>query len=237
MRRTVATELLDSDLGTPEEIEASLADLRRINRYFGGVATACSMLQRVLEHKSQLLDSPDDGRCFLLLDVGSGAGYVPLAVAHQLRTQAVKLRLVLVDRSSRHLPRSSCSSAVSVAADALALPFGDRCVDVVSCALFAHHLEPDEIVCFVNEALRVARSAVLINDLRRSWLHLAAVYAGFPLYRSRLTRHDAPASVRRAYTPDELEAILKRTRAHRIEIRNHYFFRMGAIAWKSQATT
>src|SRR5947199_5866128 len=36
----------------------------------------------------------------------------------------------------------------------------------------------------------------LINDLVRSWLHLAFVYTGMPLYRSRLTRHDAPASVR-----------------------------------------
>jgi hypothetical protein len=85
-------------------------------------------------------------------------------------------------------------------------------------------------VRFVDEALRVCRTAVLINDLRRTALHLAAVYAGLPLYRSRLTRHDAPASVRQAYTVCELRQLLDRG-AH-LEMENSYFFRVGAILWK-----
>jgi hypothetical protein len=58
------------------------------------------------------------------------------------------------------------------------------------------------------------------------------VYAGLPLYRSRLTRHDAPASVRQAYTPEEMQVLLEQTRASRTEIHRHYLFRMGVIAWK-----
>jgi hypothetical protein len=73
---------------------------------------------------------------------------------------------------------------------------------------------------------------VLINDLRRSPLHLALVFAGFPLYRSRLTRHDAPASIRRAYTLAELRRMLQQTAASRIELTTHYLYRMGAIVWK-----
>jgi len=98
--------------------------------------------------------------------------------------------------------------------------------------LFAHHLGPVDLVRFINEALRVCRSAVLINDLVRSWLHLAFVYTGMPLYRSRLTRHDAPASVRQAYKVDEMRALLGQTRASRVEIRRRYFFRMAVIVWK-----
>jgi len=89
-------------------------------------------------------------------------------------------------------------------------------------------------VKFVDEGLRVCRVAVLINDLVRKWLHLSLVYAGLPLYRSRLTRHDAPASVRQAYTAEEMKAVLGQTQASRVEIRNHYLFRMGAIAWKAK---
>ena len=120
----------------------------------------------------------------------------------------------------------------AVTGDALALPFGDGTFDLVSCNLFAHHLSPREVVAFVNEALRVCRSAVLINDLVRGALHLSLVYAGLPLYRSRLTRHDAPASVRQAYTPEEMRAMLEQTRAARVEVHRHYLFRMGVIAWK-----
>jgi ubiquinone/menaquinone biosynthesis C-methylase UbiE len=158
-------------------------------------------------------------------------------VAREFRAKGIHLQLVLLDRSDVHLRGSDFETAGRVAGDAFALPFRDGSLELVSCALMAHHLGPDEIVRFVNEALRVARVAVLINDLRRSRMHLAAVYAGFALYRSRLTRHDAPASVRRAYTRRELQAILERTQAQSIEIRNHYLFRMGAIAWKTAPAT
>jgi hypothetical protein len=87
-------------------------------------------------------------------------------------------------------------------------------------------------VRFVDEALRVCRVAVLINDLVRHSLHLSLVYAGMPLYRSRITRHDAPASVRQAYTREEIETLLAQSSAARVEIHRHYLFRMGVIAWK-----
>ena len=122
--------------------------------------------------------------------------------------------------------------ARAVAGDALALPFRSATFDLVSCTLFAHHLSPQELVQFVNEALRVCRVAVLINDLVRHPLHLSLVYAGMPLYRSRLTRHDAPASVRQAYTVEEMQSLLAQTSAARVEIHRHYLFRMGVIAWK-----
>ena len=38
--------------------------------------------------------------------------------------------------------------------DALALPFQDASFDLLSCNLFAHHLSPQELVQFVNEALQ-----------------------------------------------------------------------------------
>jgi len=99
-------------------------------------------------------------------------------------------------------------------------------------SLFVHHLDPPEVVQFANEALRVASIAVLINDLRRSRLHLVAAYAGWPLFHSRLTRHDAPASVRRSYTVTELRGILAQTQAAQVEITKDFLFRIGAILWK-----
>jgi hypothetical protein len=85
----------------------------------------------------------------------------------------------------------------------------------------------------MNDALRVSRRAVLVDDLRRHPLHLAMAYAGLPLYRSRLTRNDAPASVRRAYTVPEMLGMLQQTSAGQVEVEKHYFFRMGIIAWKA----
>jgi ubiquinone/menaquinone biosynthesis C-methylase UbiE len=226
MKRQVIPELLDSDFGTPAEIARSLSDLHRINRWFGGVATTQAVIQCVAEKLGQ--------RSLSLLEVAAGAGYVPHETSSRLRKHGIDLQVTLLDRAISHLRGGDVNGTHAVAADALALPFADASFTMVSCNLFAHHLEPGQVVQFVNEALRVSRGAVLINDLIRHPLHLSLAYISLPLYRSRITHHDAPASVRRAYTLREMREMLQQTRAVTTEVRSYFFFRMGAIAWKVQ---
>jgi hypothetical protein len=221
MRRVVTPELLDSDAGTPAEIAGSLADLRFINRWFGGVGTTLAMICHVGRKLNRSSLS--------LLEVAAGSGDVPGTVKRKLRHRGLELRVTLLDRSLGHLGHHSTPAVVG---DALCLPFRDQSFDLISCGLFGHHLSPDQLTSFANESLRVCGSAVLINDLVRDPIHLALVYAGFLFYRSRLTRHDGPASVRAAYTPEEIRGLLQRTRARTVEIHRHYLFRMGVIAWK-----
>jgi hypothetical protein len=220
MKRVATAELLDTDCGTPAEVEESLGDLRRINRWFGGVATTEDMVDRVArETKTSSLS---------LLEVAAGSGYVPETARQRLEQRGLHLQVTVLDRILSHLS----NGCPAVAGDALALPFREASFDLLSCNLFAHHLSPQELVQFVDEGLRVCRVAVLINDLVRHPLHMSLVYAGMPLYRSRLTRHDAPASVRQAYTPEEMQKLLVQSSAARVEIHRHYLFRMGVIVWK-----
>jgi len=224
MQRVVIPELLDTDSGTAAEVAAALSDLRHINQWFGGIAATQSMIAEVALKVGVSSLS--------LLEVAAGAGYVPQAVSTRMRTLGVHLQVTLLDRSHSHLKNSFGNGTSAVVGDALALPFTKGSFDVISCCLFAHHLEPHEIVQFVNDGLRVCRAAVIINDVVRHPVHLALVYASLPLYRSRFTHHDAPASVRRAYTIDEMREMLRQTTAARVEIARHPLFRMGTIAWK-----
>jgi hypothetical protein len=163
-----------------------------------------------------------------LLEVAAGSGDVARGTQHFLAQRGIRMDLTLLDRIASHVG----NGGRSVVGDALALPFRDSSFDLVSCGLFAHHLGPAHVVQFVREGLRVCRRALLINDLIRHPVHLALVRAGIPLYRSRLTRHDAPASVRQAYTLQEMRDLLANTGVGRVEIRTYYLFRMGVIAWK-----
>src|SRR4029077_21204256 len=112
---------------------------------------------------------------------------------------------VILDRAPTHLGNTH----PAVCGDALALPFRDNSFDAVGCSLFLHHLEPVEIVRFGREGLRVARHAFLIQDLQRHPVPLTLSYLGLSLYRSRITRHDALVSVRRAYTAEEVRNMLE----------------------------
>jgi hypothetical protein len=221
MKRRPSPELLDSDAGSPREIAASLRDLQMFNQWFGGVRTAEKLIRRALPVPPETPIS--------LLEVAAGNGYLPERIGRRISPQ-INLKITLLDRSPKHLN----GTGPAVAADALALPFADNSFHLVSCNLFVHHLSPEEVQRFAREALRVCRTAFLINDLIRDPLNLALAYAGLPLYRSRLTRNDAPASVRQAYTPSELRDLLSSSGAARISISRHYLYRMGVIAWKQR---
>jgi ubiquinone/menaquinone biosynthesis C-methylase UbiE len=218
MRRRPTEELLDTDSGTPSEVAASIRDLRWFNQWFGGISTATRLMQIAAGKEKRVS----------VLDVAAGDGFIPKSLQSQL--PEIKFDVTLLDRASSHLATNGTIRCIC--GDALTLPFRTSSFDLVSCSLFVHHLAPEQVVLFVKEALRVCRIAVLIHDLIRHPLHLAFAYAGLPLYRSRLTRNDAPASVRQAYTVDEMRDLLQRTGAARVEIFRNYFFRMGAIAWK-----
>ena len=219
MKRLPSLELLDVDAGAPQEIAASLRDLRMFNRFFGGVRTSTELVRRAASRSGSRVTS--------LLEVAAGAGYVPAEVTRRV-APALELKVTLLDRARTHLN----GSRNGVAGDALAMPFPDSSFDLVSCNLFLHHLGPDDLQRFALEAMRVSRVAFLINDLIRHPLHLVLAYAGFPLYRSRLTRNDAPASVRQGYTPGEIRTLLQSVDITNIEISRHYLYRMGIIVWK-----
>ena len=223
MKRRPTPELLDTDSGTAKEIEEALRDLRSFNQHLGGVATTRDLIDTVAR---------ETGRTeFSLLEVAAGTGFVPMQASRQLFRKEVKLDITLLDRAATHLPKNGDTG--KIAADALSMPFSDSAFDLVSCSLFLHHLSPEEVSGFARESLRVSRTAVLVNDLVRHPLHLALAYAGVPIYRSRITRNDAPASVKQAYAIEEMTEFFRRAGAAKVEAQRHFLFRMGVLAWKT----
>jgi ubiquinone/menaquinone biosynthesis C-methylase UbiE len=223
MRRVNTPEILDSSDCPLADVTASLQDISRVNRWFGGVGTARRLIERVASETGR--------KHFSMLEVAAGFGEVPRVAARELQHKGITINITDLDIAASHLQRGH----PAVVADALALPFRNGSFDLVSCNLFAHHLEADDVARFGVEAIRVCRYAVLINDLVRHPLHLALVYAGWPLMRSYVSRFDGVASVKRAYVPEEMRQMLSNgnLRAQRIEISRHYLFRMGVIIWKT----
>src|ERR1700693_3825104 len=117
MKRVATAELLDTDAGTPAEVAASLGDLRRINRWFGGTATTEDMVVRVARETNQASLS--------LLEVAAGSGYVPETARRRLQHRGVDLQVTLLDRALSHFSNGNRS----VAGNALALPFRDASFD------------------------------------------------------------------------------------------------------------
>jgi SAM-dependent methyltransferase len=209
MRRLAGThELLDGPLDDPATLRGNLRDLAWINRRLGGTRAS----RRAVDGLLGLRSGPHT-----LLDVGTGAADIPMALIasatateRPLRVTAIDSRQEILDAARDIDSRLAAAPDIElVVGDGRSLPWPDRAFDVVHASLVLHHLEPAEAIAFLVEAARVARHGVVVNDLvraRHHWLGARALLA--VTTRNRYTRHDGPLSVRRAYTRVELRALL-----------------------------
>ncbi|MDQ3226177.1 MAG: methyltransferase domain-containing protein, partial [Chloroflexota bacterium] len=118
--------------------------------------------------------------------------------------------------------------------DARQVALPDRAFDVVLCSLALHHFAPPDAVRVLREMDRLCRTGFIVNDIRRSAAgYVAAWIASRLATRNRLTRHDMPLSVRRAYTPGELRALLQEAGIAGAIVTTHPLFRMAAVRVKN----
>jgi SAM-dependent methyltransferase len=199
LARTARPELLDAahDGITRLELAANLRDIRRANRYFGGTRAVVSAVQPFLVGAG--------ARSVTILDVATGSADIPLALVRQADRHAWRIQITATDLQPEVLAIARAAERPGVLAvepaDARALPYADNTFDVVLLSLALHHFEPEDALRVLAEMRRVGRRGLLVNDLERTRVGLAGAWLfSRGLTRNRLTRHDAPLSVRRAYT-------------------------------------
>jgi ubiquinone/menaquinone biosynthesis C-methylase UbiE len=229
MQRIEAEELLDQEGWSAAEVDCALSAIRTVNRLYGGDRTHKLLFQKVIGRLP--------GQPLHILEVASGRGEVLQATVRQLQASGTPVSVTLLDQHASHLPRPGdwappLPEPTSLAADALEMPLPDASVDVVSCCLFLHHLGPAAMRRFLREALRVARIAVLVNDLERSRLHYILARLQSLIDPSKLSQHDGPASVRQAYTRSELEAAVREL-GYAYELERYWMCRLGLVVWKA----
>jgi ubiquinone/menaquinone biosynthesis C-methylase UbiE len=206
-RLTGVKELLDGPLADRAAIEANLRDLTRINRMTGGAALSVRAVRLLL---------PDGGT---VVDVGAGAADIPVRLLADAGRRGTRLEVTATDSRQEvldaalairpalgHMPGLTLGLA-----DGLRLSWPDASFDVGHTSMVIHHLEPDEAVVFLAELRRVAGRGIVVNDLARGRLaSLGAWLISHTLAASRFTRNDGPLSVRRAYTREEMEGLIRR---------------------------
>jgi ubiquinone/menaquinone biosynthesis C-methylase UbiE len=110
------------------------------------------------------------------------------------------------------------------------LPFADGAFDVVTATLALHHFEPPAARELLREMRRVARLTPIVGDLERSRVAWAGTFLWTRVTTcNRLTRNDAPLSVRRAYQPHEALALAREAGWRSPRVRREPFFRMTLL--------
>lgn len=189
-------ELLDGPSTDPELVVRTIQDIVRSNTVFQGTR---AVVRELALHLGRL------PRGATLLDVGTGAGDVPAEATRAAARRGISLEVIGLDAEYLLARQAMQQLSQCVCASGLALPFADASVDVVMCSQMLHHFQGKEALLLLREMNRVSRIAVVVSDLRRSWIAAAGFWAAsFPLAFHSVTRHDGVLSVMRGFTPREL---------------------------------
>lgn len=193
-------EILDDDTVDAATRIRSIADVTRSNIIFGGRRAAVDVVGRAFAA----------GQTLTVLDVGTGLADIPEAIARRAGRRNARAITIGVDEAVDLLTAARPRLFSAVAGNARALPFRDASMDVVVCSQLLHHFATDELPGIIRELNRVARSMVVIADLRRSWLAAGGFWlASFPLGFHPVTRHDGVLSVFRGFTAVELREAVR----------------------------
>ena len=193
---------------SPAELTGSLADIARLNRI--------GATQSIRRHVAPFLAGLRAGETLRILDVGTGAADIPLALARWARRRGHRVRIVALEVHPTILRCAALAvngtpEVQIVAGNALEAPIRSGSVDVALCSLVLHHLPEEAVVGLFRRLVDLARLGFIVSDLRRGRLAWAAVWlATHALSRNRITRHDGPLSVRRAYSSEELVRLAAR---------------------------
>lgn len=203
-RDAEAHEWLDGARFDGQTLRRNLRDIRRINALLGWRAFTVRQVARHLRTRGM--------RAFSLLDVACGSADMPLAVAQWADRARIEARIVATDIHPDIVALAREYTARSNAMhierqDALALTYATGAFDVALCTLALHHFEPESAVQLLRSLARVARHIMVFDVARSRLAYTGAILLTRVTPMDAMTRHDAPASVRRAYSAPELRTL------------------------------
>lgn len=218
--RRRGVEYLDSRDVDPDVRRHAQANIARSNRLLGGLRAAIAEVRDAI---GEIAGPPT------LLDVGTGLADIPERATAAAARDGVRLTTIGVDEAPSLLVAARDCVTHGVCASAFALPFRDHSIDIVMCSQLLHHFDWPDADRVVRELNRVAARAIIVSDLRRSWIAAAGFWIVSVVLRFHpVTRHDGVVSVLRGFTAIELERLVKTATGSTPRVRRRLGYRLTA---------
>ncbi len=222
-------ELLDLPGFDPVLARQGYRFMAFVNRLFGGVRTVRQFVaaEAGRVHSAQ--------RPLRVLDIGAGVCDIPIAVVRWASRHGIDVRFTCLEISPhapaiahRKIERAGLADRIHLLQKDVFAHQPDQPYDCAVGSMFFHHLKEDQILALVGHLRGFVQGGVLVNDLGRNWPdYLGAWLLTLPLPRG--VRHDALLSVRRSFTPAELETLLRQLPAVTVEASRAWLFRVKAV--------
>ncbi len=229
-QRSTVPEYMDAASLEGADVVRALKELEYVNRFLGGSRATLRAVETCLR--------PEPGKVMEILDLGTGAGDIPVAIVRWARSRGIDVRIVAVDFNpaicawSGHRLVEFPEIEVRQA-DVFALPFAPASFDYVHCAMFLHHFAQTEAAHILQIMHSVCRQGLIVNDLHRHAMAFHTIkWMTQLLSRSAMVKHDAPVSVLRGFRRSDLEELGRLSGINGLSIKRSWPFRFVITALK-----
>jgi len=232
-KRSDALEIMDNLNCSGQIVNRTLVELDIINQLLGGNPVTLQGLQTLIKKKKP-------PRPLIVADLGCGSGEMLKQIAIRFRKTNPHSTFVGIDANknitqyAQHHVAEFPEVCITTE-DILGDNFKTKEFDIVLATLFFHHFSSAQLVDIFRNLKQQARIGIIINDLHRHWLAHYSIKLLTALFsRSSMVKYDAPLSVLRGFTKQELTDILEKAGILRYTLKWKWAFRWLLIITSPQ---
>ncbi|MGC4033941.1 MAG: methyltransferase domain-containing protein [Tepidisphaeraceae bacterium] len=212
-----------------EVVNQTLRELEFINKWLGGNTVTVDAFRKLVKgHEKETIT---------VVDLGCGSGDMLRLLSDWGSKNKIKLKLIGIDANPHIIAfaRERCADHPEIefeAVDIFSEDFKRKKFDVAVGTLFYHHFDSAQLTSFFSELREQVGLGIIVNDIHRHRLAYYSIKWLTQLFsRSAMVKFDAPLSVLRAFTKQELKRILNDAGLTRYEIKWKWAFRWQVI-WR-----
>ena len=217
-QRSSQPELMDTQTVSYEQFRHCLREMETINNWTLAYGPTLRWLKRISQSKP----------LSTIIDVGSGGGDMLRHIVRQSSECTSDTQFIGIDLnpwSKKAAEEWSCYMPIHFETGDVFDFEPTQHGDVIISSLFAHHLNDEQLVQFLQWMERHATRGWFINDLHRHWLPYYFIKASTRLLsRNPLIKHDAAVSVSRAFRRADWKRLLLAASIPTDQVRIRWFF-------------
>lgn len=227
--RSYQKELLDGSNLSFRDIQLNMRELDLINKKLGGHAVTLKGLENLIKRQT------NHSHKIFIVEIGCGGGDNLRAIKSWAGKKNITVQLLGVDINAACVEFAK-AEASNKGIDFMCSDYRHASLnfkpDIIFSSLFCHHFTNEELISQWQWMEQNAREGFFINDLHR---HRIAYYSIKFLTRlfskSYLVKNDAPLSVQRGFTKNELEKLLRLAGIWDYKIQWRWAFRWLVISF------
>lgn len=226
--RSDKEEIMDDLECSGEVVYQTLRELEFINKWLGGNRVTLGGLDHLISKK-------EFAHKLTIADFGCGSGEMLKLVYKKLKGYPADLKLHGIDANPHIISyaEKNCETINAISfktANIFDASFKQEKYDIIIATLFLHHFTNNQLIEIFRALKKQARIGIVINDLHRHDLAYYSIKFLTGLFsKSAMVKYDAPLSVLRGFTRNELTDILKEAGITRFTLRWKWAFRWQVV--------